>query len=87
MPSASSSSSSTAATKDARPEEYLAQPLRDKWRLLPEFLKMRGLVKQHIDSYNYLARRTTRFAVVVASSCNVSNLRAYIFTWMLCQPI
>lgn len=27
---------------------------RDKWNLLPAFLKVKGLVKQHIDSYNYL---------------------------------
>jgi hypothetical protein len=26
---------------------------QDKWKLLPAFLKVRGLVKQHIDSYNY----------------------------------
>lgn len=25
----------------------------DKWTLLPAFLKVKGLVKQHIDSYNY----------------------------------
>ena len=27
--------------------------VKDKWRLLPAFLKMRGLTKQHIDSFNY----------------------------------
>lgn len=27
--------------------------LQDKWKLLPAFLQLRGLVKQHIDSYNY----------------------------------
>ena len=27
---------------------------RDKWHLLPAFLKVKGLVKQHIDSFNYL---------------------------------
>ncbi|KAI4184114.1 MAG: hypothetical protein L6R41_004968 [Letrouitia leprolyta] len=27
---------------------------RDKWNLLPAFLKVKGLVKQHIDSFNYL---------------------------------
>lgn len=35
---------------------FLSQPvktLEDKWKLLPAFLKVRGLVKQHIDSYNY----------------------------------
>ena len=26
---------------------------QDKWKLLPAFLKVRGLVKQHIDSFNY----------------------------------
>jgi len=26
----------------------------DKWLLLPAFLKVRGLVKQHLDSYNHL---------------------------------
>ncbi len=26
---------------------------KDKWRLLPAYLRMKGLVKQHIDSYNY----------------------------------
>ena len=27
--------------------------LQEKWRLLPAFLKVKGLVKQHIDSFNY----------------------------------
>ncbi|KAL8365029.1 hypothetical protein RB595_004033 [Gaeumannomyces hyphopodioides] len=26
---------------------------KDKWQLLPAFLKVKGLVKQHIDSYNF----------------------------------
>jgi DNA-directed RNA polymerase III subunit RPC2 len=26
---------------------------QDKWNLLPAFLKVKGLVKQHIDSYNF----------------------------------
>jgi DNA-directed RNA polymerase III subunit RPC2 len=28
-------------------------PFQDKWLLLPAFLKVKGLVKQHIDSFNY----------------------------------
>uniref|UniRef100_A0A0L8H2E6 DNA-directed RNA polymerase subunit beta n=1 Tax=Octopus bimaculoides TaxID=37653 RepID=A0A0L8H2E6_OCTBM len=34
----------------------LTQPVKkieDKWKLLPAFLKVKGLVKQHIDSFNY----------------------------------
>jgi DNA-directed RNA polymerase beta subunit len=37
--------------------ERLAAPIKevkDKYELLPHFLKMRGLVRQHIDSFNYL---------------------------------
>ena len=36
--------------------EDLAKPVNtveDKWKLLPAFLKVKGLVKQHIDSFNY----------------------------------
>ncbi|KAM7262515.1 hypothetical protein ACFE04_000198 [Oxalis oulophora] len=37
-------------------KQKLAAPIKssvDKFQLLPEFLKVRGLVKQHLDSYNY----------------------------------
>jgi DNA-directed RNA polymerase beta subunit len=27
--------------------------VKDKWKLLPHFLQMRGLMRQHIDSFNY----------------------------------
>ncbi|XP_038590749.1 DNA-directed RNA polymerase III subunit RPC2-like, partial [Micropterus salmoides] len=40
---------------DMSPQE-LAAPVNtvaDKWKLLPAFLKVKGLVKQHIDSFNY----------------------------------
>ena len=28
--------------------------LEEKWKLVPAFLESRGLVKQHLDSFNYL---------------------------------
>lgn len=37
----------------------LAAPVKkavDKFQLLPEFLKVRGLVKQHLDSFNYFVK-------------------------------
>lgn len=37
-------------------EEDPAKPIntvKDKWKLVPAFLKVKGLVKQHIDSFNY----------------------------------
>lgn len=27
--------------------------VKEKWKLLPHFLKLRGLMRQHIDSYDY----------------------------------
>jgi len=36
--------------------KHLTDPIdtaKDKWNLLPAFLRVKGLVKQHIDSYNY----------------------------------
>ncbi|KAH8320546.1 hypothetical protein KR067_005238 [Drosophila pandora] len=29
------------------------KPLQEKWKLLPAFLQVKGLVKQHIDSFNH----------------------------------
>ncbi|XP_010242622.1 PREDICTED: DNA-directed RNA polymerase III subunit 2 isoform X2 [Nelumbo nucifera] len=37
-------------------KQFIASPVKsavDKFQLLPEFLKVRGLVKQHLDSFNY----------------------------------
>ncbi|XP_014670724.1 PREDICTED: DNA-directed RNA polymerase III subunit RPC2-like [Priapulus caudatus] len=34
-------------------DEEPVKALEDKWKLLPAFLKIKGLVKQHIDSFNY----------------------------------
>lgn len=36
--------------------KFYKKPIKDieeKWKLVPAFLKVRGLVKQHIDSFNY----------------------------------
>jgi len=36
--------------------EELVKPVKDveeKWKLLPHFLKLRGLMRQHIDSFNH----------------------------------
>jgi DNA-directed RNA polymerase III subunit RPC2 len=36
--------------------KHLTDPIstpRDKWNLLPAFLKVKGLIKQHIDSFNF----------------------------------
>ncbi|KVH97879.1 DNA-directed RNA polymerase, subunit 2 [Cynara cardunculus var. scolymus] len=40
-------------------KQFLAAPVKsavDKFQLLPEFLKVRGLVKQHLESFNYFVK-------------------------------
>lgn len=37
----------------SHPQRAYADVPKDKWELLPAFLKVKGLVKQHLDSYNY----------------------------------
>jgi DNA-directed RNA polymerase III subunit RPC2 len=51
-----------AAKKELPPPSYrsLSAPVAtpvDKFALLPAFLKVRGLVKEHIDSFNYFITR------------------------------
>lgn len=36
-------------SEDVKQKDFLA----DKWKLLPEFLEVRGLVRQHTDSFNH----------------------------------
>ncbi|KAF8819721.1 Dna-directed Rna polymerase III RPC2 [Cardiosporidium cionae] len=39
------------------------KPIEEKWKLLPAFLKAKGLVKQHIDSYNFFVQTEIRHIV------------------------
>lgn len=52
---------------------------QDKWELLPAFLKVKGLVKQHLDSFNYFVHTDIK-AILHANSLVVSdaNPRYYI---------
>jgi hypothetical protein len=42
-----------ACLQACRLEKTLTSVAQDKWQLLPAFLAVKGLVKQHIDSFNY----------------------------------
>lgn len=44
-----------ASVLEGTTKKKLSDPIKsleDKWLLLPAFLKVKGLVKQHIDSFN-----------------------------------
>jgi DNA-directed RNA polymerase III subunit RPC2 len=47
-------------TKDPQLLTAPIKTIEDKFKLLPAFLKIRGLVKQHIDSFNYLINHDIR---------------------------
>lgn len=47
--------------------------LQDKWRLLPHFLSMRGLMKQHIDSFNYFVQTDIKNIVNAAPNREVRS--------------
>jgi DNA-directed RNA polymerase III subunit RPC2 len=41
------------ASRDPKTLDAPVKTLEEKWKLLPAFLKARGLVRQHIESYNH----------------------------------
>lgn len=47
--------------------------LRDKWRILPHFLKLRGLMKQHIDSFDHFVTHEMKQIVQSASACEIRS--------------
>ncbi|KAL5799487.1 hypothetical protein ACOSQ4_032371 [Xanthoceras sorbifolium] len=61
----------------------------DKFQLLPEFLKVRGLVKQHLDSFNYFVNTGIK-KIVRANDRLVSTVDPSIYIWFkdvrICQP-
>ena len=44
---------------------------KDKWTLLPAFLKVKGLIKQHLDSFNYFIE--TELRNIVAANRRVRS--------------
>ncbi len=43
--------------------------LEDKWKLVPAFLRVRGLVRQHIDSFDHFIERDLK--AIVAANCKI----------------
>ena len=46
--------------------------LDSKWKLVPAFLQVRGLVRQHIDSFNYFLSTELKF--IVAANAKVISI-------------
>ncbi|CDJ61204.1 DNA-directed RNA polymerase III subunit, putative [Eimeria maxima] len=63
-----SCSSLSKPTEAAYTQGKRADTLQDKWRLLPAFFESRGLVSQHLASYNYLITHELRAIVRAAAN-------------------
>ncbi|KAK7314087.1 hypothetical protein VNO77_39297 [Canavalia gladiata] len=62
-------------------QRILTAPIKsavDKFQLLPEFLKIRGLVKQHLDSFNYFVRTDIK-KIVRANNVIVATRYPHIY--------
>lgn len=51
---------------------------QDKWNLLPAFLKVKGLVKQHIDSFNFFVDHEIK-EIVKANKRVTSDVDKYFW--------
>ena len=49
--------------------------IQDKWKLVPAFLKVKGLVRQHIDSFNYFINEEIKH--IVKANEKVMSLQSH----------
>ena len=66
----------------------LAKPVKsveEKWKLLPYFLRIRGLMRQHIDSFNHFTNVDIKQIVAARSKQEIRNASSscdiQIFKW------
>lgn len=56
--------------------DELTKPIKaveEKWKLLPHFLRMRGLMRQHIDSFNHFLNVDIKQIVAARSNFEVTS--------------
>lgn len=70
-----------AQLKNLPPGKKLSDPIKtieDKWQLLPAFLQVKGLVKQHIDSFNFFIEKDLK-SIVKANDRVTSDIDPNFF--------
>jgi DNA-directed RNA polymerase III subunit RPC2 len=55
------------------PDDAPVGSLKDKWRLLPYFLKLRSLLRQHIDSFDHFVETEMKEIVSSPSACEIRS--------------
>eukprot|EP00547_Thalassionema_nitzschioides_P011137 CAMPEP_0194263772 /NCGR_PEP_ID=MMETSP0158-20130606/47234_1 /TAXON_ID=33649 /ORGANISM="Thalassionema nitzschioides, Strain L26-B" /LENGTH=1251 /DNA_ID=CAMNT_0039003981 /DNA_START=34 /DNA_END=3789 /DNA_ORIENTATION=- len=64
---------SIASSVDSPPMDAPIKSLKDKWRMLPHFLALRGLLRQHIDSFNHFVQTEMKQIVQSPSNCEIRS--------------
>lgn len=55
------------------PDDAPIGSLKDKWRLLPHFLRLRSLLRQHIDSFDHFVNVEMKQIVQSPSACEIRS--------------
>mmetsp|Transcript_25502 Transcript_25502/g.70429 ORF Transcript_25502/g.70429 Transcript_25502/m.70429 type:complete len:1320 (-) Transcript_25502:937-4896(-) len=55
------------------PDDAPVGSLKDKWRLLPHFLRLRSLLRQHIDSFDHFVNTELQQIVQAPSNCEIKS--------------
>ena len=55
------------------PDDAPVGSLKDKWRLLPHFLQLRSLMRQHIDSFDHFVNVELKQIVQSPSACEIRS--------------
>jgi DNA-directed RNA polymerase III subunit RPC2 len=75
--SLSANAFSTSTTHDygseKTPDDAPVHSLREKWRLLPHFLRLRSLLRQHIDSFDHFVEVEMKEIVSSPSACEIRS--------------
>ena len=81
-PPSSATPATTAPTKPPNHHEYGSSKtpddapvgsLKEKWRLLPHFLRLRSLLRQHIDSFDHFVNVEMKQIVQSPSACEIRS--------------
>ena len=54
----------------------------DKWKLLPAFLKVKGLVRQHIDSFDYFINTEIKKIVAANNKVNAEADNGFLLKYL-----
>lgn len=55
------------------PDDAPVGSLKEKWRLLPHFLRLRSLLRQHIDSFDHFVNMEMKQIVQSPSACEIRS--------------